>query len=92
MSLKAKTDLGAFAKEHYGVFGEQFPGTTRIELQQGKRRVLPAGRPAHMWLPFQLNFSFINSSGTPSLRARPPSPGPYIRHYLLLNLSLTSAA
>eukprot|EP00227_Mantoniella_beaufortii_P013871 CAMPEP_0197584560 /NCGR_PEP_ID=MMETSP1326-20131121/7144_1 /TAXON_ID=1155430 /ORGANISM="Genus nov. species nov., Strain RCC2288" /LENGTH=80 /DNA_ID=CAMNT_0043148947 /DNA_START=302 /DNA_END=541 /DNA_ORIENTATION=- len=42
MSLKAKTELGAFAKEHYGVFGEQFPGTTRIELQQGKRRVLPA--------------------------------------------------
>ena len=43
MSHKATTDLGAsFAPKHYGVYGEQFPGNTRMELQQGRRKVQPA--------------------------------------------------
>jgi len=42
MSHKATTDLGeSFAPKHYGVYGEQFPGNTRLELQQGKRKIHP---------------------------------------------------
>lgn len=42
MSHKATTDLGAaFAPRHYGMYGEQFPGNTRLELQRGKRKLHP---------------------------------------------------
>ena len=45
MSDKATVDLGAsFAPRHYGVYGEQFPGNTRLELQRGRKKIVPPWR------------------------------------------------
>ena len=73
MSHKATTDFGeSFAPKHYGVYGEQFPGNTRVELQQGKRKIHPPWmRPPEAHTSRNLYpEAFVAWNGGP----RPPEP------------------